>query len=167
MTRSEKLSNEIYRSIFGDPWHGASAKEILAGISAEEAYQRAASSIHNIIELTLHLTAWTEETLSRFDGNFPSEPKMGDWPAPGIISEVYWESVKQSLFEATDKLISAVNKLPEDHLDVMPGAERIRELGTGFTLEELIYGLVQHNAYHMGQVSLIKKQLTSGNKKGH
>jgi hypothetical protein len=50
MTRIEKLSNELHNSIFGDPWHGASASDILKGISVEQAFQKPISSVHSIIE---------------------------------------------------------------------------------------------------------------------
>jgi uncharacterized damage-inducible protein DinB len=157
MTRTNKLSKELNNSIFGDPWHGASAVAILNGISVHQAIQRPITSAHSIIELILHLTAWTEEILRRFNGNNPSEPQMGDWPSPENYSDEYWTSVKQNLYDATNKLISAIQGFPEEMLDKIIGRERNISLGTGFSFEGLIMGLVQHNAYHLGQISLLKK----------
>ena len=157
MTRIEKLLKELYNSVFGDHLHGASAVEILMGITVKQAVQKPISSAHNIIDLTLHITAWTEEVLSRLNGNNPSEPQMGDWPIPENYSNEYWTSAKQHLFEATNKLISIIQEFPEEMLDKTISGERDVSLGTGFSFEELIMGLVQHNAYHLGQISLLKK----------
>lgn len=55
------------------------------------------------------------------------------------------------------KLISVVQKFPEEKLEKIVGGERNIPLGTGFSFEGLILGLVQHNAYHLGQISLLKK----------
>ncbi|MHB8906440.1 MAG: DinB family protein [Melioribacteraceae bacterium] len=157
MTRAENLSNELYNSIFGEPWYGSSAMSILQEISVEQAFRKPIPSAHNIIELTLHVTAWIEETLSRFNGNKPSEPQIGDWPIPENKTEEYWNTVKRNLYDVTNKLISVVQKFPEEKLEKIVGGERNIPLGTGFSFEGLILGLVQHNAYHLGQISLLKK----------
>ncbi len=157
MNRSEKLSNELYNSIFGDPWHGSPVKNILEEIPFEKAFLKPIPSAHNIIELTLHLNAWIEETLSRFNGNVPAEPTMGDWPTPRDNNEEYWQTVKQKLFADTNRLIAVIKKFPEDKFDKLVGGERNISLGTGFSFEGLIIGLVQHNAYHTGQIALLKK----------
>jgi uncharacterized damage-inducible protein DinB len=157
MNRSEKLSIELYNSVFGDPWHGASLEQVLEKIPLDKAFLKPIPYAHSIIELTLHITAWIEETLSRFNGNYSSEPSMGEWPTPQFQIEEYWESVKQKLFANTNKLIDAIKKFPEDKLDEIVGGERNAQLGTGFSFEGLIIGLVQHNAYHSGQIALLKK----------
>mgnify|MGYP001574598796 CR=1 FL=1 len=159
MTRSEKLSVELYNSVFGDPWHGMCLKDILESISFEQANKKSIPSAHNIIELTLHLDAWTEEVLSRFNGNVSAEPSIGDWPTPKDKTEEYWQAVKQKLFADTNKLIAVIKKFPENKLDEIVGGERNAQLGTGFSFEGLIIGLIQHNAYHSGQIALIKKSV--------
>ncbi|TSA27446.1 MAG: DinB family protein [Ignavibacteriales bacterium] len=159
MNRSEKLSVELYNSVFGDPWHGTGLKDILEKISFKQSDKRSISSAHNIIELTLHLDAWTEETLKRFIGGQPSLPTMRDWPIFKDKSEEYWQAVKQKLFADTNKLIAVIKKFSEKKLDKIVGEERNAPLGTGFSFEGLIIGLVQHNAYRAGQIALLKKKV--------
>jgi len=157
MIRSEKLSVELYKSVFGDPWHGSSLEEVLKNIPFEKVFYKPISSAHNIIELTLHISAWIEEALSRIRGNNPSEPSMGDWPIPQFQTEEYWQTVKHKLFADTNKLINVIKELHEEKLDEIVGGERNAPLGTGFSFEGLIIGLIQHNAYHSGQIALLKK----------
>jgi len=159
MNRSEKLSVELYNSVFGDPWHGTCLKDILENISFKQADKRSIPSAHNVIELTLHINSWTEEILKRFNCGKPSLPAMGDWPTSKDKSEEYWQAVKQKLFDDTNKLIAVIKNFPEDKLDEIVGGERNISLGTGFSFEGLIIGLVQHNAYHAGQIALLKKMI--------
>lgn len=84
---------------------------------------------------------------------------MGDWPTPKNKTEEYWQAVKEKLFADTNKLIAVIKKFPEDKLDGIVGGERNAPLGTGFSFEGLIIGLVQHNAYHSGQIALLKKSV--------
>jgi hypothetical protein len=89
MNHSEKLSIELYHSVFGDPWHGSSLEKVLENIPPDKVFLKPISSAHNIIELTLHLDAWIEEVLSRINGNISAEPLMGDWPIPVDKTEKY------------------------------------------------------------------------------
>jgi uncharacterized damage-inducible protein DinB len=36
---------------------------------------------------------------------------------------------------------------------------RNRELGTGVSYYELLHGIVQHDAYHSGQIAIVRKVL--------
>ncbi len=157
MSRTETIADELYRSVFGDPWHGASAASIIDIISFEEAVNKPSHSAHTIFEIIFHITGWTEEVLGRFEGKEPSEPLRGDWRSFEKIETADWEKIKSDLYSSTEKLISVLKNFPEEQLDTYPSEERIPGLGTGFTYEGLICGLVQHTAYHMGQVSLLKK----------
>jgi hypothetical protein len=159
MNRSEKLANELHMSVFNDPWHGASLKVILESVKFNQAFARPVKNAHNIVELALHIDAWTTEVLSRIQGNTPADPAIGDWPAPEFETEKYWNSVKKNIYVHSNELIAAVKNLPEEKLDKIVGAERNPALGTGYSYETMIIGLLQHNTYHSGQISILKKLL--------
>jgi len=132
-------------------------ENVLDNIPPDKVFLKPISSAHNIIELTLHLNAWTEEALSRINGNASAEPIMGDWPLPVDKTEEYWNTVKQKLFTDTNKLIAAIKVFRENKLDEIVDKERNAPLGTGSSFEGLVTGLIQHNAYHSGQIALLKK----------
>jgi uncharacterized damage-inducible protein DinB len=157
MNRNKKLADELYRSVFNDPWHGASLKIILESISLKDALARPIKNAHNIIELALHIDAWTQEVLSRLNGNQPKDPDVGDWPLPKLESEEYWKNVKDSIYKNSNSLIEALKNFSDEKLDTIVGAERNPELGTGYTYETMIIGLLQHHAYHSGQISILNK----------
>lgn len=158
MTTSEKLANELHHSVFGEPWHGASLDVILKDVAYQQAFNRPIKNAHNIAELVLHIDAWIQEALDRLNGKEIGDPSVGDWPPTTDNSEKYWIKLTQQLYDNTNKLIAAVKNFPAEKFNVIVGSERNAAMGTGYTYEFMISGVLQHNAYHGGQISLLKKR---------
>jgi len=151
------LVNEINNSVFGDPWHGSPVQKILENINDEHAFSRPLPNAHNISEIVLHMWAWTDEVKNRLSGNPPSEPQMGDWPNMDDYKQEGWSEIKNRLYTSTKNLIITLKNFPEERLSEIVGIIREPSLGTGITYLELVNGLAQHNAYHSGQIALLKK----------
>ena len=47
-------------------------------------------------------------------------------------------------------------------MDELVGGIRDQAMGSGQTYRQMLHGLLQHDAYHLGQISLIKKALGRG-----
>ena len=157
---SQFLIDQLERAHAGDPWHGSSRASLLADVHADEAQRRPAAGVHSIWELVLHMTAWTLEVTRRLQGHMASEPEMGDWPAPPKTSDdTAWRAAVRALDEAHLALRSAVEALDTSRLTAPVNDARNRELGTGVTFAQTINGLVQHDAYHSGQIAAVKKML--------
>jgi uncharacterized damage-inducible protein DinB len=155
---SQFLTDQLEREHGGDAWHGSSRASLLADVTADEARRRPAPAVHTIWELVLHMTAWTREVTRRLQGHMASEPEMGDWPAPPSVSDdKAWRAAIQALDEAHLALRDAVGTLDPSRLTAPVNDPRNRELGTGVTLAQTINGLVQHDAYHSGQIAAVKK----------
>jgi uncharacterized damage-inducible protein DinB len=162
MTRKDELIDTLRRSFDGEAWHGPALADALADVKAEEALWRPAMHVHSIWEITLHVAAWAGEVASRLQGGAPKEPETGDWPAPDEKSgEDGWQDAIQRLFNNRDIVCAVARDLDEDDLDIMSGTSIDPPLGTGFSRAGLIEGLAQHNAYHAGQISLLKKMIRS------
>jgi uncharacterized damage-inducible protein DinB len=154
------LIDQLERAHAGDPWHGSSRAALLAGVSADEARRRPAPDVHSLWELVLHMTAWTREVTRRLQGRTASEPEMGDWPTlPDVPNEPAWRATLAALDEAHVALRDAVRALDASRLATRVGDERSPALGTGVTFAQTINGLVQHDAYHSGQIAVVKKLL--------
>jgi uncharacterized damage-inducible protein DinB len=157
MERNSILIDELRKSVFDDPWHGPSVKNIINDISEEHALAHPVKNAHSIFELVLHMWAWTEEVLSRLNGHPPQDPEAGDWPNPVGYNNDGWNAIKEKFFSSTVTLFNSLEKFPEDKLKDIVGGIRNPSLGTGISYEAMIHGLAQHNAYHAGQISLLKK----------
>lgn len=154
---SKELADELFRNVFDDPWHGSSVSMILNGITGTAAFYKPIESIHSIAEILLHMTAWTVEVERRLSGGEPDEPEMGDWPDASGFKKNDWDDIKNSYFRESEKLISSIRNFPDSALDELAGSERNASLGTGLTYKSMIMGVIQHNAYHSAQISILKK----------
>lgn len=105
----------------------------------------------------LHLTGWTREVASRLEGKEPKPPALGDWPEMGTVDDARWDAARADLFSAHGELVAALGRFPASRLKDNVGGERDAPLGTGVSYREMILGALQHDAYHAGQISLLKK----------
>jgi len=161
----EALRVDLHAAYDGDPWHGPSITSVLKGVQADAASLRSIPAGHNIWELVLHMAVWTREVASRVRGADAKNPPE-DWPTPRFGGgEREWQAAKDDLAAAQKELEKAVDALKPDDLVRWIGDQRDPSLGTGVTVGTVIRGLLQHHAYHQGQISLLKRAATSGPKR--
>ena len=154
------LVDQLERAHAGDAWHGSSRATLLTDVTADEARQSPGQASHSIWQLVLHMTAWTREVTRRVQGEQAAEPDIGDWPPlPPTPDERAWRGALEALDEAHANLRTAVRALDASRLSAYVGDARHAALGTGVTYAQTINGLVQHDAYHCGQVAFAKKLL--------
>ena len=151
-TRGEHLADEIGRALRGDAWHGPALKELLDGITAEDAIRRPIAGAHTIWELVLHMTSWCNIARRRITGG-QVEPSEGeDWPRPGPISETRWADARSALAESHERLREIVAGMSDE--DLARSAPQSKR-----TVAGMLHGLTQHAAYHGGQIGILKKAL--------
>jgi uncharacterized damage-inducible protein DinB len=156
----QRIADQLRRMHDGDAWHGPSIAEALDGITAEQATQRPIEGAHTIYELAFHMAAWTGEVMQRLGGRAPQMPDEGDFPAPVTqISATEWVTVKQRLADRHVALADAIAAFDEARLGDLLVSPRDAPLGTGVTYDALLHGLIQHDAYHAGQLVMLAKAL--------
>lgn len=156
-TDFDALREDLRNAYNGSPWHGSSITSVLKGVDAEAAMLRSIPRGHNIWELVLHMTAWTREVTSRVRGAEPKNPPE-DWPVPQVRGgNTEWRAAQEDFATAQRELERAVDALKAEDLIIWIGDKRDPALGAGVTVGTLIRGLLQHHAYHEGQIALLKK----------
>jgi len=161
-SESARIVDQLVRAHDGDPWHGSPVKAILDGVTAEEAAWTPSADVHSIWELVLHLTGWRNEVARRASGAPAAEPEDGDWPPVGAATPDRWRAALAAFDAAHARLVQAARKVTDADLIAPSNDPRHRPRGTGVTYYELFHGIVQHDAYHAGQMALLKKLRTSG-----
>lgn len=147
------FANELRKAYYGDAWHGNSVSAILALVNKDQIFTRPIPNVHSIAEIVLHLTSWTEEVYSRLDGSIAKEPENDGWPKVKEETMQEWNAILSEFRLANEKLLHLAMEISEDQW----GSAVQQETGTRLNYFELLNGLVQHHAYHAGQISLLLK----------
>ncbi|HEV2855742.1 MAG TPA: DinB family protein [Thermoanaerobaculia bacterium] len=156
------LREQLRKGFSDDPWHGPATAVLLQGVTAEEAAAYPVPGAHSLWEIVLHMTAWHHEVRRRLAGREPDMPEEGDWPEIRETSEASWQRDRARLEASLTELLDALSSLHEEDLERMGGSiaeRRDPALGTGVTHRAMVNGVVQHNAYHSGQIALLRKAL--------
>jgi hypothetical protein len=153
MSEIECIVDLLQTGYNGSPWHGPSLVANLDGLTAAQAAQKPIPNGHCIWELVQHVTAWVNVAINTIDGQqYAVLPVEQDWPAISASDDAAWQGALDILDSSMGALIAAVGELEDDKLwDNLPGME--------FNMYWLLMGVVQHSAYHAGQVGLLKKGL--------
>ena len=162
MTEIERIVRELEHAHAGSPWHGPSRAAVLADVVAEEAAWRPSARGHSIWALVRHMRAWTGEVARRVREGDAREPAEGDWPVFPEPGEKAWRETLAGLDHAHQDLLAAVRGASAERLD-----ERIRPSGgastdPAVTCRVMLHGLAQHDAYHTGQVAMLKRIYRDG-----
>ena len=151
MSLTESLADQLERAFRGGAWHGPAVAEALAGVDAATAAARPLAGGHSIWEIVHHLTVWNEVPRRRLDGeglqNLSAE---GDWPPVRDVSAGAWQAALTALEDAHAALHARVLDLADAQLDDPV-------TGSDPTVRGMLFGVLQHNAYHAGQITLLRK----------
>ena len=153
-SHGELAADEIRRALRGPAWHGSSLRELLGAISPEEAIQRPIPTAHNIWELVLHITSWSNIVHRRLSGGQVEPYKGEDWPVPVEMSAAQWEADREALSESHERLTEVVAGLSDD--EMMAKAPK-----SSNSVAVMLHGVAQHDAYHGGQIALLRKIVTT------
>jgi uncharacterized damage-inducible protein DinB len=146
-----RLAEQFQRAQIDGPWHGPSLAQVLEGIDAELALRRPIPSAHNIWEIVLHISGWEDVVRRRIEGEAADEPDEGDWPEVRETSEEAWRATLATLAARNERLRDAVASSEKlDSANLVPGGRS--------TAWETLLGELQHEAYHAGQIAVLKKQ---------
>jgi uncharacterized damage-inducible protein DinB len=151
MTDTERISDQLRRAVSGGAWHGPSVDELLSGVDAAAAAARPLPQAHSIWEILLHMTVWLEVVRRRVtEGRAIEPPPAEDWPAPGQPTEAAWQAAVERHERAYRDLAGFLSRLDDEEL-------KERVAGKDYDAAIMLYGIVQHELYHAGQIALLKK----------
>lgn len=156
-SEGEYLRALLGQAIDGDPWHGPPLARLLVGLHPDQAAAHPIAGVHSIWELVLHIAAWHREVGRRVAGSLAALPAEGEWPAVHEISLAAWERALEDLRRSRIELDAAIADAGDLARPV--GAVRDPHLGTGVTVRDTLAGVIQHDAYHAGQIALLRHAL--------
>ena len=135
-------------------WHGPALRQVLDGVTQDQAAARPLPAMHTIWELVLHVTAWADIGRARLAGERLGDPPVDvDWPPVESTSAEAWQAAVQRLAESHRQLADAVRELSDDALDA-----KVATLE--YTVGAMLHGIIEHGTYHGGQIMLLRRAQT-------
>ena len=149
-SEAERWADQLERSFHGGAWHGLALEEAIVGIDASTAAACPEAAAHSILELVHHIAYWLETAQARLNGR-DAGGGTEDW-SPPAAGEAGWQAARARLRAAHHALHASVRELDAAAFDEpVPGSDP--------TLRGMLFGVLQHNAYHAGQIVALSRLL--------
>lgn len=143
-------AEELLRLVNGDAWHGPSLRELLSGLTAEQASTHPLNGRHSIWEIVNHVTVWHNAVTRRIDGEITEPEGEEDWPPVTDDDENSWKVTCQMLYSSAEKVAEAMRSVTNEKMnETVPGKS--------YPFHVMLSGLPSHDASHSGQISLLRK----------
>jgi uncharacterized damage-inducible protein DinB len=147
-SETARIADQLKRVYEGKAWLGPALRDILSDVTQEQAARRPIANAHTIWELVLHIGAWMRIGRERLAATKTRDyTEDENWP-PMAGS---WQDTLAMLEREERQLEQAILKFPDERLNEPAPATEPQ------TFYELLHGIVQHTAYHAGQIVLLKK----------
>ena len=130
-------------------------------LSAEIAVRRVDGFPHSVGGLVFHMNYWMDYDLRRIRGERPKYPESNSesFPSePAPADEREWDRLREE-FSTLLNAIAALANSSHENLDreIEPTHPSHRERAA--SLEAMLWQLMAHNSYHVGQIAIIRRML--------
>jgi uncharacterized damage-inducible protein DinB len=149
-----QIAGQLKETYEGVPWFGRNIKALLKDAGVVDVFEKP-NGQHSLLELLWHIITWRDFTLSRLQ---PSAEKNSnyfeqqDWRILDETNKDLWHEGLKKLELTQTKLVDVLQQ-QKDSLLVQTVPERT------YNFRTLLYGIVQHDIYHLGQIAYITKLL--------
>ena len=138
----------------GDGWLGESFAGKLKVVNEFTAFVCPAFNLHSIAEVLWHCLYWKKVAIGHLQGDHTYKEKTMEKMNFLHLDELKcrgWQWLLSEWEQTNESLIQNLNDKQDDILktDYVPG----------YSFEYLIEGIIQHEAYHLGQIGLVWKMV--------
>jgi uncharacterized damage-inducible protein DinB len=151
MSETGRIWDLLQRAYEGDAWHGPALRELLENVPPAKAAARPVAAAHSIWEIALHIGAYERVVRRRIEGEPIGElPEAEEWPDVADTSPAAWRHTLETFEEEHRRLRVALAGFPDSRLaDTVPGRD--------YPFYIMLYGVIQHDLYHAGQIALLMR----------
>jgi uncharacterized damage-inducible protein DinB len=132
-------------------------------LPAELAGRQVAGFPHSIGQLVFHMNYWMDYELRRIRGERPAYPEhaAGSWPSAASPADAQeWDRLRKYLASLLAEFAALANSSPEEMQRQIETAHEGDKKVAG-TLEAVLWQMVAHNSYHVGQIAMLRRSLTA------
>ena len=148
LKRLKKIINDGYD---GNPWLDVTVTDTLNDVSAERALKKIGD--HNSIwEIVNHMIEWREVLWKKVNGEKVFVTNTNFIEEISDSSEKQWKQTLKRVEKSQKNILSFLTKLKDLDYD--------KTYPNGHTSYEHLLAIIQHDAYHLGQIVLLKKLIS-------
>lgn len=150
MKETERISRLFEELYTGHPWLDVTVMDTLKSLDADKAALKIKPGWNSIWEIVNHVISWKLAVMQRMDGHSEKSPDNNFFLPVSDTTASAWNSTIERLMDTEEKWLKFINKFSAPQLEEVPDVRP-------FTRYELIHGILQHDAYHLGQIRLLVK----------
>ena len=151
---TKQIAKQLKELYFGKSWTASDYQSQLEDINLEQALT-SVKGLNSIATLLYHTTYYIDAQLSVFRGEKLTASDKESFYLPEMDSEMDWQNMIDISLQKAQALIDHVEEMSDAKLSENFYGEKYG------TWHRNLLGLLEHNYYHLGQISLIKKLLQS------
>jgi len=130
-------------------------------LSADTAARHVEGFPHSIGQLVFHMNYWMNYELCRIRGERPAYPEHASEsfpPAASPLDAQEWDRLRKRFAGLLADFIALANSSPQEMRRQIETVHAGDTKVAG-TLEAVLWQMVAHNSYHVGQVAMIRRTL--------
>lgn len=157
-TLMNTIINQLCDVQDGKNWMGSNFNKKLVHITEDSAFIRPIPNLHSVAEIISHLTTWRKETILKIKtgkGSITDDAEE-NWLSKDKLEEISWDTILSSYHNTLSELIALLETkddrfLKEKYCDT--------DFKDHYEYQFVIYGMLHHDIYHLGQLGIIIKFL--------
>lgn len=144
----------------GRPWMGSSYARKFAELGPDKVFEVPADHMHSVAQLIAHLSFWRKEGILKIRSGSGSktDDDPENWPTNEELREIGWETIKNEHDQSLTELLNLLSEKDDQFLDLTYYDNDFKDV---YPYRFLIYGLLHHDIYHLGQLGMVVKQLAA------
>ena len=154
MKTSKLIAKNLHQVYFGGNWTASNLKDSLDGISLDMATKKV-TGLNTVLALTYHIHYYLKGALDALKNGELTIRDKYSFNHPKLQSEVEWQEFQNNLWTEAKEFIFLIEKLE----DAILQSNFIEEKYGSYYRN--LAGIIEHTHYHLGQIVVIKKLLST------
>ncbi len=148
MKETKRIISLFEKLYEGNPWIDVNIAQTLHSISSQQASVRILDKSNSIWEIVNHMISWRLNVLKRIGGRVIKTPDNNYFQPVTDKSDSAWLKTVEKFKDTEEKWIEMLKHFKAKYFSNTYSKN-------GLTYYEHIHGIIQHDAYHLGQIRLI------------
>jgi uncharacterized damage-inducible protein DinB len=147
---TQQIGRHFREMYVGDNWTEVDLQHVLSDVNWQQAVRKM-DGLNTIAALVFHMNYYVERALNVLQGGALIPADQSGFEHEPIESEADWQKLVGNVLENGKQFATQIEQLEESKLYDVFGDPKYGNYYRN------LQGIIEHNYYHLGQISLIKK----------